>query len=119
LSRKSTRNYRTSLIEKECVPKCHPPPDPEKGSPAGTDIHHGAKRISKKTQQKNIKPRKARQATTRDLALYSGRELLGHLKATATGRFVAILPEGVMLGHFRTLRAAAAAIGKAHGGDHA
>jgi hypothetical protein len=93
------------------------PPDPENDCPALVAAERRADRKNSRSvtrKQNTRRPRRA-QEPTRDLAIYSGIEPLGYVKGRS-GRFRATLPQGGLLGHFRSLKAATDAI-SAHGGE--
>jgi hypothetical protein len=124
-----------SLNKPRTVPRCQPdlgngwakrsrkvpegPPDPEKRSPASAATERGTDRkISKfKKRSKNSKePESAQQPERHSFALYSGRAALGHIEQTDE-RFVAtVAPNGLLLGTFASLKAAADAIAAMHEG---
>jgi hypothetical protein len=94
-----------------------PPADPpdKKRNPGSVGAERGADRNSKVSLKQSTKwPRQA-QEPDRDLAIYSGRKLLGRVKGIGK-RFRAILPEGIVLGRFSSLKSAIDAISAAHGG---
>jgi hypothetical protein len=95
------------------------PPDPEKRSPAPTDIGHGANRERKNKPRKNIKSGRAQQEINHvSLAVTCGRETIGIVKQEGR-KFSAFTADHRRLGTYASVAMAANAISDAHGDCHA
>jgi hypothetical protein len=94
-----------------------PPPDPEKQRPGASGK---ATRANRKTsvgsQPKNSTRQPRIQAPERTLSLYDGRVRLATITSSGD-QFVVILPSGVLLGSFDTLKQATAEASAALGGS--
>jgi hypothetical protein len=94
------------------------PPD-KKRSPASADTERGAeadrknsKSVSRKTSTKQCQ---STQESNRALSVYDGRIRLAGITGNV-GDFVVVMADGALLGNFKTLRLASAAISTAQGG---
>jgi hypothetical protein len=98
---------------------CRPPPDPpdKKRSPGSVGAEHGAKqKNSRSVSRKHTTKRPPKsQEPDRNLAVYDGAVGAGTITVTG-GEFIAVLPDGALLGGFKTLREASAAIPAAQEG---
>jgi hypothetical protein len=92
------------------------PPDPKKRSPGSAGTEHGAKRNSKVSRKTSSKRSPLKQESDRWLSVYDGRICLGSIRGNGD-RFRAILPDGALLGSFKTLQQASVAISTARSRD--
>jgi hypothetical protein len=96
---------------------CHGPP--KKRSPASVAAERGANRKSKVVSRKSFsttkRPRPA-QESDRNFSVYDGATRVAGITVTG-GEFIVLLPDGALLGSFKTLRLASAAISTAQGGE--
>jgi hypothetical protein len=95
------------------------PPDPKKRSPgaAGTaaGTHRRGRLESLNARKNNTKSKTETQESDRFLSVYDGRIRLASITGSG-GDFVVVMADGALLGSFKTLRLASAAISTAHGG---
>jgi hypothetical protein len=97
------------------------PPDPpdKKRSPGAVGTAAGTNRrgrsASSNVQLKNTKSKPKTQAQDRLLSVYDGRVRLASITGSG-GEFVVVMADGALLGNFKTLGQASAAISTAHGG---
>lgn len=101
-----------------CKTKTRPPPDPEKRSPGAVGTAAGDNRkivCGSVGKPQNTKSKSEKQAPDRLLSMYDGRVRLASITGT-TGDFVVVMANGGLLGSFKTLGQASAAISIAHGG---
>ena len=82
------------------------------GTAAGANRKSNSKSLSRKT---STKKHRATQAPDRSLSVYDGRFRLASITGSG-GEFVVVMADGALLGNFKTLRLASAAISTAQGG---
>jgi hypothetical protein len=96
------------------------PPAKTRSSALGVNergVDRKSKGKSGSTKNSN-QARRPMQEPARELAMYDGTVPVGFITVTG-GEFAVILPNGTVLGVFRSLKAASAAISAAHGCHHA
>ena len=105
------------MVRTKCV-VTEPPPTAEKRSPGASGKATRAKKKSASVGSKQAKintlPRR-RQELDRDLAFYDGRIRLATIMYRER-TFIVVLPSGILLGAFSTLKQARAEVSAAHGG---
>jgi hypothetical protein len=104
----------------QCPPE-HKVPDrpPDKKRRAGSvAAEHGSNRKTKassSSRKVSSKRPQGAQESDRDFSVYDGTTRVGNITA-AGSEFIVVLPDGALLGSFKTLRQASAAISTAQGG---
>jgi hypothetical protein len=96
------------------------PPDPEKRRAGSGPTERGSNRKKSKSssQSKNSRPTEsAQQPDLHSFSVYSGRTKLGNVEQTDRAFIATVAPDGVLLGTFASLKAAADAITAMHGGS--
>jgi hypothetical protein len=113
LSRNSTRSCHKPLIEKDGVPRPDRPPDKKRSPGSAGNRARGKAQFQAVTSRKtSTKRRRAVQEPDRSLSVYDGTIRIGNISVVG-GEFIVVLPDGALLGSFKTLKQASVAISNA------